>query len=151
MVLRVSMIASSYASLCVWVVTPRYYVSTNILLPITEPLALSFAEMVGPKQTKYFVSDPAATRHAARDTDWVLDMFFGYTAGCCIQGHYWGTPFEHAMHSVVKHAQLAEGRRWKHAPYWQLRLSSVGPIGMTIRTDPNPFSRLVASTVWYVL
>ncbi|CAL1139956.1 unnamed protein product [Cladocopium goreaui] len=65
-----------------------YYVSTNILLPITEPLALSFAEMVGPKQTKYFVS------------------------------HYWGTPFEHAMHSVVKHAQLAEGRRWKHAPYW---------------------------------
>eukprot|EP00435_Cladocopium_sp_Y103_P075834 s332_g66.t1 len=65
-----------------------YYVSTNILLPITEPLALSFAEMIGPKQTKYFVS------------------------------HYWGTPFEHAMHSVVKHAQLAEGRRWKHAPYW---------------------------------
>jgi len=65
-----------------------YYVNTNILLPITKPFGLSFAEMVGPKQTKYFVS------------------------------HYWGTPFEHSMHSIIKHAQLAEGRKWKSAPYW---------------------------------
>ena len=39
----------------------RYYVNTNILLPITKPFGLSFAEMVGPKQTKYFVSRPVAS------------------------------------------------------------------------------------------
>ena len=38
----------------------RYYVNANILMPITETTALSFAEMVGPKQTKYFVSHAAA-------------------------------------------------------------------------------------------
>ena len=30
--------------------------NANILMPITESQRLSFAEMVGPKQTKYFVS-----------------------------------------------------------------------------------------------
>jgi len=68
-----------------------YYVNSNILLPLTQSHCLSFAEMIGPSSTEhgnYFVS------------------------------HWWGAPFEKSMQSICKHAQLAQGSRWKGATYW---------------------------------
>ncbi|CAL1139216.1 unnamed protein product [Cladocopium goreaui] len=54
-----------------------YYVVHNIILPLTEPYKLSYAEVAGPSQSqsRWFVS------------------------------HYWGTPLAHLVASVERHAQ----------------------------------------------
>ncbi|CAJ1416107.1 unnamed protein product [Effrenium voratum] len=65
-----------------------YYVNSNILLPVTKPTQLSFAELAGPVQTKYFVS------------------------------HYWGIPFENSMQSIMKHSWTTEREKWQSAAYW---------------------------------
>jgi len=52
-----------------------YYVCSNIVMPLTKPYKLSFAELVGPTQIQWFVS------------------------------HYWGMPVRHFGHAIRKHAQ----------------------------------------------
>ncbi|CAE7256213.1 Scube1 [Symbiodinium microadriaticum] len=51
-----------------------YYVCSNIVKPLTKPYQLSFAELVGPKKIRWFVS------------------------------HFWGMPVRHFMDAVRKHA-----------------------------------------------
>ncbi|CAE7381871.1 SCUBE1 [Symbiodinium necroappetens] len=51
-----------------------YYVCSNIVKPLTKPYQLSFAELVGPKTIRWFVS------------------------------HFWGMPVHHFMDAVRKHA-----------------------------------------------
>ncbi|CAE7667597.1 scube2 [Symbiodinium sp. CCMP2456] len=51
-----------------------YYVCSNIVKPLTRPYQLSFAELVGPKKIRWFVS------------------------------HFWGMPVRHFMDAVRKHA-----------------------------------------------
>eukprot|EP00931_Biecheleriopsis_adriatica_P117562 TRINITY_DN93061_c0_g1_i1.p1 TRINITY_DN93061_c0_g1~~TRINITY_DN93061_c0_g1_i1.p1 ORF type:complete len:1481 (+),score=220.36 TRINITY_DN93061_c0_g1_i1:231-4445(+) len=75
-----------------------YYVSANILKPMTKETRLSYAEVIGPSRAVYFVS------------------------------HFWGTEYRHTVKSVVKHAQTAENRsqtlrrepalHWQKAAYW---------------------------------
>ena len=56
-----------------------YYVSANIVKPLTEPFQLSFAELVGPTKIAWFVS------------------------------HYWGMPVRHFNDAIRKHAQSYQG------------------------------------------
>lgn len=51
-----------------------YYVCSNIVKPLTKPYQLSFAELMGPKKIRWFVS------------------------------HFWGMPVRHFMDAVRKHA-----------------------------------------------
>eukprot|EP00435_Cladocopium_sp_Y103_P060611 s97_g22.t1 len=55
-----------------------YYVSSNIVKPLTQPYQLSFAELVGPTKIQWFVS------------------------------HYWGMPLRHFGDAVRKHASSYE-------------------------------------------
>jgi len=52
-----------------------YYVSSSILIPLTKRDRLSFAEVVGPDNLKWFIS------------------------------HFWGTPFSHFLKAVTEHAK----------------------------------------------
>eukprot|EP00928_Gymnodinium_smaydae_P042233 TRINITY_DN28466_c0_g2_i1.p1 TRINITY_DN28466_c0_g2~~TRINITY_DN28466_c0_g2_i1.p1 ORF type:complete len:1290 (+),score=143.94 TRINITY_DN28466_c0_g2_i1:48-3917(+) len=52
-----------------------YYLAGNVLLPLTATKRLSFAELIGPKVVKWFVS------------------------------HFWGTPFQHFCDTLINHAQ----------------------------------------------
>lgn len=55
-----------------------YYVSSNIVKPLTQPYQLSFAELVGPTKIQWFVS------------------------------HYWGMPLRHFSDAIRKHASSYE-------------------------------------------
>lgn len=57
-----------------------YYVSSNIIKSLTSEEKLSFAELSGPADTTYFIS------------------------------HYWGTPFQDLVSTVVGHAELIDMR-----------------------------------------
>ena len=54
-----------------------YYVCHNMLLPMTRPKKLSYAELAGPITLQWFVS------------------------------HYWGTPFRHFVQSLRNHAETS--------------------------------------------
>eukprot|EP00435_Cladocopium_sp_Y103_P059516 s1118_g21.t1 len=56
-----------------------YYVCSNIVKPLTEPVRLSFVELIGPTKMQWFVS------------------------------HYWGMPVRHFSDAIRKHAQCCEG------------------------------------------
>ncbi|CAE7707266.1 crt [Symbiodinium sp. CCMP2592] len=58
-----------------------YYLCSNIVRPLTKPLQLSYAEMVGPSTMVWFVS------------------------------HYWGTAFAHFVDAIRKHAETSLGAR----------------------------------------
>ncbi|CAK9040530.1 unnamed protein product [Durusdinium trenchii] len=67
-----------------------YYVATNIIKPVTKPYRLSYAECVGPQDTKWFVS------------------------------HYWGTSFQHFAASIQKHSEAVVEPHYSatDVPYW---------------------------------
>ncbi|CAE8707338.1 unnamed protein product, partial [Polarella glacialis] len=71
-----------------------YYVASNIVKPITEEARLSFAEVVGPHPTDYFVS------------------------------HYWGSHFQHFVESVLRHAKTVSPADWQPLCYWMCSLSN---------------------------
>ncbi|CAK9073964.1 unnamed protein product [Durusdinium trenchii] len=67
-----------------------YYVVHNIILPLTEPYRLSYAEVAGPStcHRRWFVS------------------------------HYWGTDFAHLVSSVERHSQDCSTDFTEKYPYW---------------------------------
>eukprot|EP00439_Symbiodinium_sp_Y106_P039229 s22_g4.t2 len=80
-----------------------YYVCHNIILPLTCPFKLSYAELAGPTDVRWFVS------------------------------HYWGTPFSHFVSTVCKHAQESFLTQsgcddsisiWQHLSYWVCSFSN---------------------------
>jgi hypothetical protein len=75
-----------------------YYLASNIVKPLTRPQLLSFSELVGPSQIRFFVS------------------------------HYWGDPFDKFVESIVRHAQTdnawGRAKNWKTISYWICSLSN---------------------------
>lgn len=67
-----------------------YYVCHNIILQLTHPFKLSYAELAGPSLVTWFVS------------------------------HYWGTSFRHFVDTVSKHSEENPfpGRKPSQQPYW---------------------------------
>ncbi|CAJ1385461.1 unnamed protein product [Effrenium voratum] len=67
-----------------------YYVCHNIILQLTHPFKLSYAELAGPTTVSWFVS------------------------------HYWGTSFRHFVDTVSKHSEEVPpaGRRPSQQSYW---------------------------------
>ncbi|CAK9087224.1 Tenascin-X (TN-X) (Hexabrachion-like protein) [Durusdinium trenchii] len=67
-----------------------YYVCHNIILQLTHPFKLSYAELAGPTTVTWFVS------------------------------HYWGTSFRHFVDTISKHSDQCPilGRRPSQQPYW---------------------------------
>lgn len=65
-----------------------YYINACITKPLTAPFRASFAELAGPSRVEYFVS------------------------------HFWGTPFQHFVDSIVKHANSEFGDDWRKVRYW---------------------------------
>lgn len=71
-----------------------YYICANILKPVTRKRKISYAEFVGPRTVKWFVS------------------------------HYWGTPFRHFLDSIISHAEAIEPQNWADEAYWICSLSN---------------------------
>ena len=69
-----------------------YYVCHNMLLPMTRPKKLSYAELAGPSTLQWFVS------------------------------HYWGTPFRHFVQSLRKHAETSgmASDEWQARRDWEV-------------------------------
>ncbi|CAE7759812.1 FRAS1, partial [Symbiodinium pilosum] len=65
-----------------------YYVCSNIVMPLTKPVKLSFAELIGPSELNWFVS------------------------------HYWGTPVQHFVGAVCKHGFAHAKDTWRDSAYW---------------------------------
>ena len=61
-----------------------YYVSSNLVVPLTEKNKVSFSELVGPKLLTWFVS------------------------------HFWGMAVPHFMESIQHHAPLLLAPRFRH-------------------------------------
>ncbi|CAE8604054.1 unnamed protein product [Polarella glacialis] len=57
-----------------------YYVCPNIVLPLTKPMKLSYAELAGPRPVEWFVS------------------------------HFWGMLFQDSVSSLRKHAEMVSGK-----------------------------------------
>merc|ERR1719461_1200186 len=72
-----------------------YYLCPNLVMPLTEPDQLSYAEVAGPKDVQWFVS------------------------------HYWGHTFRLFVESISKHAELTQGASgWRNIAYWVCTLSN---------------------------
>eukprot|EP00931_Biecheleriopsis_adriatica_P049641 TRINITY_DN28717_c0_g2_i1.p1 TRINITY_DN28717_c0_g2~~TRINITY_DN28717_c0_g2_i1.p1 ORF type:complete len:1287 (+),score=208.52 TRINITY_DN28717_c0_g2_i1:42-3902(+) len=72
-----------------------YYLCANIVLPLTKPHQLSYAELAGPKDVVWFVS------------------------------HFWGSPFRHFVDSIRKHSQSVSGPTdWRMLSYWVCTFSN---------------------------
>lgn len=72
-----------------------YYLCANLVLPLTKPHQLSYAELAGPKDVVWFVS------------------------------HFWGSPFRHFVDSIRKHSQTVAGPTdWHVTPYWACTFSN---------------------------
>ena len=67
-----------------------YYVCHNIILQLTHPFKLSYAELAGPTVVTWFVS------------------------------HYWGTSFRHFVDTVSKHSEECPfpGKKPSQQNYW---------------------------------
>eukprot|EP00931_Biecheleriopsis_adriatica_P084379 TRINITY_DN5818_c0_g1_i3.p1 TRINITY_DN5818_c0_g1~~TRINITY_DN5818_c0_g1_i3.p1 ORF type:complete len:952 (+),score=135.40 TRINITY_DN5818_c0_g1_i3:162-3017(+) len=66
-----------------------YYLVGNIIKPLSKPSRVSYAELVGPKAAKWFVS------------------------------HYWGTPFRHFCQSLEQHATgFTSQQEFHDVAYW---------------------------------
>ena len=65
-----------------------YYVAQNLIIPLTQPTRLSYAELAGPSEVQWFVS------------------------------HFWGTPFKHFVDCVRKHSESLATGAWEDLCYW---------------------------------
>jgi len=71
-----------------------YYLVGNVVKPLTLRRRLSFSELVGSQELRWFVS------------------------------HFWGTSFQEFVNSVRRHANAQEGDLWSEVPYWICSLSN---------------------------
>jgi len=71
-----------------------YYVSSNILLPLTKPERLSYAELAGPHEVQWFVS------------------------------HFWGMAFQDFVASLRHLASDVGNSEWKSVTFWVCSLSN---------------------------
>jgi len=64
-----------------------YYLNTNLVKPLTEKFRLSYADLAGPSVVEFFCS------------------------------HFWGSPFNHFVQCIRKHAESAT-EEWDTVSYW---------------------------------
>lgn len=69
-----------------------YYIDSNLVRPLTARQKVSFAELVGPKEVTWFVS------------------------------HYWGSPFQHFISSILQHAHTFPD--WQSQTFWVCTFSN---------------------------
>ncbi|CAE7565327.1 FRAS1 [Symbiodinium sp. CCMP2592] len=101
-----------------------YYVCSNIVMPLTKPVKLSFAELIGPNELNWFVS------------------------------HYWGTPVQHFVAAVCKHGFAHAGDAWRDSEssfYLALRSPNCLGTAMILDEEALPLQRLLLCTSTGVL
>ncbi|CAE7880526.1 unnamed protein product, partial [Symbiodinium sp. KB8] len=71
-----------------------YYVCSNLVVPLTKPFKLSYAELAGPSEVVWFVS------------------------------HYWGMPLRHFIEAIQSHSQSRAAARAALPSYWVCTFSN---------------------------